>query len=84
MKRAVTIEEVEYEGSKYDADFDVHTVDCDDYGADADGNRGVSEWIIDEIEITGLARDGEVIDPKCVSEELKDRLIEELVDKLYA
>jgi hypothetical protein len=64
---------VEYYGEVYNVKVDVTFSAVPDYGADADGNRGVCQKFIDEVVILQVRNDetGEVLDFP-ISDDLRD------------
>jgi hypothetical protein len=42
---------VKFEGIEYEGEVEIEMSHDANYGADADGNRGISQWFVDELEV---------------------------------
>ena len=74
IRRIIT---AEVEGKEYECEVDILVVADAQYGADADGNRGMYAEFIEEVEIETI------YDIKADEHHLPDCMDSELVDKIY-
>lgn len=79
MKTVTLIYETEI--NEYEITADIDYSHDKNYGADADGNRGVSKWFIEDIIITNItSKSGLDIPVKCISVKTYNKIYKKIID----